>query len=123
MKRRLIRFLAYFRRGHNIYLAFILSFANFVVIQYRLLVEHVTFLREVFTSLTLFALVFTLTYVPLAILLGWLDYRKICVPVETELMSRANPWVRDLAYALYLIADGKNEEAKRVLKKWLGEKT
>jgi len=119
MKRRLIRFLAYFRRGHNIYLAFILSFANFVVIQYRLLVEHVSFLREVFTSLAVFALFFMLTYVPIAVLLGWLDYRKICVPVETELTSRANPWVRDLARALYLIADGKSEEAKRVLERWL----
>ena len=32
--------------------------------------------------------------------------------------SMASPWTRDLARALILIAEGKNEEAIKVLEKW-----
>ena len=42
---RLLRWLTYFRRGHNAYLVFLVSFANFVVIQYRLLIEYIPALK------------------------------------------------------------------------------
>lgn len=117
-----LRLWAYFRRAHSTYLAFIISFANFVVIQYRLLVEHVSFLRLLFANLTAFAVAFFAVYVPLAIVLGWLDYKRLSMPVDMELGTRANPWTRDLAKALYLIADGKYEEAKKVLERWISER-
>ena len=118
LKTRLLRYWTYFRRGHNVYLVFLLSFANFIVIQYRLLVENVVFLREFFAHLSYFALTFVLIYVPLAIIIGWLDYRRLAVPVDTAMVARANPWVRDLAKALMCIAEGRGEEARKILEKW-----
>jgi hypothetical protein len=120
-KSRILRYWTYFRRGHGTYLAFFMSFANFMVIQYRLVIEYVSFLEALFSSLTIFALTFFVVYVPAATIIGWLDYKKLAVPVDATVSARANPWVRDLATALALMAEGKNEEAKEILKKWMGE--
>ncbi len=46
------------------------------------------------------------------------DYRRFAVPVETALATLSNPWAIDLTKALILIAEGKNEEAVKILKKW-----
>lgn len=120
MKSKILRYWTYFRRGHGTYLAFLLSFANFMVIQYRLLIEYVSFLEALFSSLTAFAVSFFLIYLPVATVIGWLDYKKFAVPMDAMVAAKANPWVQDLAKALMLISDGKNEEAKEVLWKWVG---
>jgi len=117
-KYRVLRWWSYFRRGHSTYLVFLISFANFIVIQYRLLIEYVPLLRMVFVNLLAFAIVFFIVYIPLAVIIGWLDYRKFAVPVDTALIAKASPWTRDLAKALILIAEGKNEEAIKILRKW-----
>jgi len=118
LKERLSRYWTYFRRGHSIYLAFWLSFANFITIQYNLLVKNVVFLRDIFTHLTYFAIAFLLLYIPAAMIIGWYDYRRFAVPVESTLRARANPWTRDLARALICLAEGRNEEAVEILRKW-----
>ena len=120
-KERILRWWTYFRRGHGTYLVFFLSFANFIVIQYRLLVEYIPALRILFSSLLAFAIVFFLVYVPLAIIIGWYDYRRFAVPVESAIGAKASPWNRDIAKALMLIAEGKNKEAIEVLRKWTKE--
>lgn len=117
-RKRFLRWWVYFRRGHSTYLVFLLSFANFIVIQYRLLVEYVPALEVLFSNLSAFAVTFFLVYLPLAVIIGWYDYKRFAVPVETAVAARANPWVRDLATALAFIAQGKNNEAVKVLKKW-----
>ncbi|MHA1664400.1 MAG: hypothetical protein ACTSVW_01035 [Candidatus Njordarchaeales archaeon] len=118
MKGRILRYWTYFRRGHSTYLVFFLSFANFMVIQYRLLIEYVPFLEALFYSLTTFVATFCLVYIPLATIIGWLDYKKFAVPMDSTVMAKASPWNRDLVRALILICDGKNEEAKKILQKW-----
>lgn len=118
-KQRLLRWWTYFRRGHSTYLVFLLSFANFVVIQYRLLVQYVPALEVIFSSLLAFAIAFFLVYIPLATFIGWYDYKRFTVPVEMTIGAKASPWNRDIAKALMLIAEGKNEEAIEVLKKWV----
>ena len=115
---RLLRWMTYFRRGHNAYLVFLVSFANFVVIQYRLLIEYIPALKIIFTSLTAFVIAFFLIYIPLAIAIGWYDYKKFAVPMERRLGALVNPWNRDISKALILIAQGKNEEAIKLLEKW-----
>jgi len=117
-KERILRCWTYFRRGHSTYLVFLVSLANFIVIQYRLLVEYIGALRLLFPSLILFALSFVMMYVPLATIIGWLDYRRLAVPVDMTVATRASPWHRDMAKALLLIAMGKNEEAVKILEKW-----
>jgi len=118
LRERLSRYWTYFRRGHNIYLAFWLSFANFITIQYNLLVRNVVFLKDIFTHLTYFAIAFLLLYIPAAMIICWYDYRRFAMPVELTLRARTNPWTRDLARALICLAEGRNEEAIRILEKW-----
>jgi len=113
-----LRYWTYFRRGHNTYLAFLLSFANFMVIQYRLLIEYMPALKAIFQHLLVFAVTFFLIYVPISIVIGWYDYRKFAVPIDASIAAKASPWVRDLATALILMAEGKNAGAKEILKKW-----
>jgi len=88
-----------FRFGHSIYLIFALTFANFVLIFHRLLIERVEFLSEIFSSLWIFVVVFIVIYIPVAIIIGhW--HRKTQVKIEQELFLRQNPmlakWFRIL---------------------------
>lgn len=79
-----------FRQGHSIYLIFILTFANFILIFHRLFIERVEVLNEIFSSVWLFAVFFVIMYIPIAILIGhW--HRITQVKVETELVQRQNP--------------------------------
>jgi len=88
-----------FRFGHSIYLIFALTFANFVLIFHRLLIERVEFLSEIFSNLWIFVIIFIVIYVPVAIIIGhW--HRKTQVKIEQELFLRQNPmfakWFRIL---------------------------
>ena len=122
MNRRILRYWTYIRRGHAVYLAFFVSLLNFVIIQYRLLVQYMPQLASIFPSLGFFALCVTATYVPIAATIGWLDYKRYGYPMDSRIMAENNPWTRDLARALYLIASGgeeEAEEARRVLERWM----
>lgn len=119
LRQRVLRYWIYFRRGHSTYLAFLLSFANFVVIQYRLLIEYVPAMKVLFSSLLAFAVTFFLVYVPLAIVIGWLDFKRFSVPVETSITASVSPWHRDLMKALVLIAEGRSKEAVEILRRWI----
>jgi len=79
-----------FRNGHGIYLVFLLSFSNFVLIFHRLLIERVNFLNELFSDLWIFILIFGIVYVPVAILIGhW--HKRTQLQVEQEMYTRQNP--------------------------------
>lgn len=121
MKKRLLRTWTYFRRGHAVYLAFVMSFMNFIVIQYRLLIEQIPVLAFIFSQLYVFALIFVLVYIPLSAIIGWIDYRRGSVPVDQEVAAQVNPWTIDLAKALQYIAQGENDKAIQVLEKWSGK--
>jgi len=124
LRDRIYRYNAYFRKGHGHYLTFIIAIANFIVIQYRLLIQNIPDLQTLFPSLTLFAVVFIPAYVVVSTLIGWWDHHKGPYQTEKALFAEGNPVYRDLALALYLSLDGKNEEAKRILQRWaLGNKT
>ena len=81
-----------FRQGHGLYLIFALSFANFVLIFHRLLIERIEILNNVFSNLWFFALVFLIMYIPVAILVGFW-HRKTQIRVEAELGLRQNPFM------------------------------
>ena len=81
-----------FRQGHSIYLIFALSFANFILIFHRLLIERVELLNEVFSSLWMFAGIFVIFYIPVAIAIGaW--HRRTQMKVESEQSIRNNPYL------------------------------
>jgi len=95
-----------FRKGHTIYLVFLLAFANFILIFQRLLIERVPVLNEIFSSLWVFAIVFVIAYIPIAILLGrW--HRRTQVRIETHLQLMNNPFMARNFRILLDMIDGK----------------
>ena len=79
-----------FRQGHSIYLIFMLTFINFILISYRLLIEKITLFKEVIPDLWVFALLFLFCYIPAAILIGYW-HRKTQLRVETTIIQQQNP--------------------------------
>lgn len=95
-----------FRMGHTLYLIFALSFANFILIFHRLLIERVEFLEGAFSSLWGFAMFFMILYIPVAILVG-LWHRKTQLKVEQEQILRQNPFMARNFRMLVDIIEGK----------------
>ena len=54
-------------------------------------------------------------------LIGWQDYKHAAVPVDAILGAKANPYNRDLARAIILLSQGKNEEVRKLMEKWTKE--
>jgi len=95
-----------FRQGHGIYLIFILSFANFILIFHRLLIERVEALEEIFPNLWIFIIVFVLLYIPVAIVVGaW--HRRTQLKVDIEVAIRQNPIWAKMFRTLIDIQTGK----------------
>ena len=95
-----------FRQGHSIYLIFAMSFANFVLIFYRLLIEKVEILSGIFSSLWLFLVVFLLAYIPIALLIGFW-HRRTQWKVEQEQSVRENTLLAKYFRVLLDVIDGK----------------
>ena len=110
-----------FRQGHSIYLIFLLSFSNFILISYRLLIEQIKFLNEIFSNLMVFIIIFVVLYIPIAILIGaW--HRKSQLKVDTEIWLRQNPLLAKLFRVLIdmqinKISEKDLEEIRDLLKK------
>lgn len=79
-----------FRQGHSIYLIFIMTFANFITIQYKLLLDKIPSV-DVLTGGNIigFAIVFVALYVPIGILIGYW-HRKSQWKVEAEALFKEN---------------------------------
>ena len=118
MEKRFLRYWTYFRRGHSVYLIFAVSFLNFVVIQWRLLFEYIPSLEKLFQHFWIFTVIVVLVYFPLATIIGWIDYKRAAFPVDATIAAKANPWAQDLATAITLLAEGKNEEVVALMRKW-----
>jgi uncharacterized membrane protein len=108
-----------FRNGHSIYLVFAMTFANFITIQYQLLIDRLPILGELFDSILIFAIVFILAYVPLSIVLGYW-HRKSQWKVEQDALFRENKvgaimWM----YVIDLIEGNVSEEDKKLMKESL----
>ena len=79
----------YFRYGHSTYFAFILSFVNFILLAYRFLIEPNSDDFGIFNSLTNFAMVFLLIYIPVSIIIGhW--HRSTQLKVEADIKFTRN---------------------------------
>ena len=104
-----------FRQGHSVYLIFLLTFANFILIFHRLLIERVEFLNEIFNELWVFVLVFIIIYIPSSIMIGaW--HRKTQFKVEADVMIRQNPLLAKIFRTLLDVQTGKisNEEIEDI---------
>lgn len=79
-----------FRLGHSTYLIFLLTFVNFVLISYRLLIERIPFLQEIIPELWIFMVLFLVIYIPTSIGIGFW-HRKTQLKVENTLGYQENP--------------------------------
>jgi len=110
-----------FRFGHSVYLIFALTFANFVLIFHRLLIERVESLNEIFSNLWIFAVVFLLVYIPVSIGIGaW--HRRTQMKVEAEQTLLQNPFMARNFRMLVDMIEGKAskveiEKFRNLLKK------
>ena len=106
-----------FRQGHSIYLIFILTFVNFILISYRLLIEKITIFKELIPELWIFALLFISIYIPAAILIG-LWHRRTQLRVETTLVNQQNPLLAKMIRTLLDVqtGDASQEEIKEFRK-------
>lgn len=101
-----------FRNGHSIYLIFIMTFANFVTIQYSLLIDKIPAINSIFSIWT-FAIIFVAAYIPLGMIIGYW-HRKSQWKVEQEAMFRENVVAaRIWLFAIMLIEGKATEEEKR----------
>ena len=105
-----------FRNGHSTYLIFAMTFANFITIQYKLLIDKVPSIDWLFGSIWVFAIGFIAIYVPLAIIIGYW-HRKTQWTVEQEALFRENQvgalmWL----YMIDLIEGNVDDEDKRKMR-------
>lgn len=98
-----------FRQGHGMYLVFAMSFVNFVLIFYRLLIEEINVLGEIFSNLWMFVVIFLVVYIPAAILIGnW--HRKTQMRIEHEQSMKQSPLMAKNFRILLDLLEGKASE-------------
>jgi hypothetical protein len=89
-----------------------MTFANFVTIQYSLLIDKIPAINSIFSIWT-FAIIFVAAYVPLGMIIGYW-HRKSQWKVEQEAMFRENVVAaRIWLFAIMLIEGKATEEEKR----------
>ena len=95
-----------FRQGHGMYLVFAMSFVNFVLIFYRLLIEQIDFLGDLFSNLWIFLVIFLALYIPTAVLIGnW--HRKTQMRIEHEQSMKQSPLMAKNFRVLLDLLEGK----------------
>ena len=95
-----------FRLGHSVYLIFLLSFSNFILIFHRLLIERVEFLNDIFSELWMFIILFVGIYFPVSIAVGaW--HRKTQIKIENEQSMLNNPFMARNFRMMIDIIEGK----------------
>lgn len=105
-----------FRQGHTIYLAFLMTFANFITIQYALLVDRIPTLNSVFSNLWIFAAVFVAAYFPISILVGYW-HRKSQWKIEQDALFNENVVGARMWLFMLELIDGKlTEEEKKEMR-------
>jgi hypothetical protein len=105
-----------FRNGHGIYLVFFMTFANFITIQYSLLLERIPVFNSLFSNAAVFAIVFIAIYFPLAMIIGYW-HRKSQWKVETEAMFNENViGAKVWLFAIDLIEGRATEEEKKYMR-------
>ena len=96
-----------------------MTFANFVTIQYGLLIDQVPYLKSLFESIWIFAVVFVSAYVPVAIVIGYW-HRKTQWRVEQQALFKENEIGATMWLFVIDLIDGKvSEEEKQQMRDML----
>lgn len=104
----------YFRMGYSTYLSFLIGYGSTLVTVYYLAIKNVPPLLDIFPKFWPFAILSTLTAIPLSVILGWFHMKRsllysseVDVTVESypynyKLPPGFNPEVVFPAYLVYL---------------------
>ncbi|MGZ5489355.1 MAG: hypothetical protein ACXW2E_03430 [Nitrososphaeraceae archaeon] len=109
-----------FRQGHSIYLIFLMTFANFIVIQYRLLIDRMPSIDSLIGgNIVGFAATFIAIYVPLSIIIGYW-HRKSQWRVEAEALFKENRIGATMWLFVIDLIDGKiTDQEKKEMREML----
>lgn len=92
LKRLIFRSWLYFRVGHGTYFAYLMGFAQWVIVVYSLYIVTSP-LQSVFSHLSTFLLFFVLVYPWIAITVGFLHYKKTATfSSEVDIGLESNPY-------------------------------
>ena len=95
-----------FRQGHSTYLIFVLTFINFVLIAYRLLIEKVSFFKQLVPELWIFIVLFLGIYIPASILIGYW-HRRTQLSVEATMKKMEDPLFAKMIRIILDVQTGK----------------
>lgn len=84
------RLRTYFLRGHSNWFAYVMSFLNFVTISFYLVIENMTIVSESF-RFRHYVILFFIVYLPLAIVVGYLDMTRGTYRVEQKMVKELSP--------------------------------
>lgn len=109
-----------FRQGNGIYLIFLITFGEFIVIQYKLLIDKVTFINSfIGGNIIGFALIFFAIYIPLSIVIGYW-HRKNQLKVDSEALFKENKIGATLwLFVIDLIDDKLTDREKQEMREML----
>lgn len=106
-----------FRNGHGIYLIFFLTVAQFVIVQYRLLLDRMPLFHSV--PLWAFTVFFVAMYMPLAGIIGYW-HRRNQYNVDNQTHFERNPIGATMQLFFIDLIDGKvTEEEKKQMRQYL----
>ncbi|KAA2278927.1 hypothetical protein [Candidatus Nitrosocosmicus sp. SS] len=109
-----------FRNGHSIYLIFVLTFSNFILIAYNFAIKE----NPVFggaISLPIFVILFALVYIPVSMLIGYW-HRKHQYSVENEALINQNwVWAWIMQYQIRLIKSKTTRKEDEFVLKYLND--
>ena len=97
------------RTGTTTYLLFGLTLMNFILISYRFLIEDNMLFKNLISDLTMFSIIFIVTYVPISILIGYW-HRKTQWKVELAIKQLENPINAKMFRTILDVQTGKASE-------------
>jgi uncharacterized protein YneF (UPF0154 family) len=94
------------RMGHANYLMFLLALVNFVLIAYNFLLEGNPIFNEFISDMWMFIIIFTVFYVPIAVLIGrWHTNTQISVEMTMKVFE--DPITANMIRTLLDVQTGK----------------
>ncbi len=104
----------YFLRGHGQWFALPLTMVNFTLIFYNLLLVDLYFIPDELKHFSVFFIVFIVSYVPSATLVGWMDLKKGTYRAEVDLLREIHPLEKEKLERLERVEEKVNTLEEKV---------
>jgi len=112
---RISRYKQYFLRGHSGWFALTFSLIQFTVIIYELVLKNLFFLKDTpFNHYFVFLVVFTVIYFPIAVIVGFMDFRRGTYKGEQKLALELSPIWKDVFSEFKVIREENDMLKKKI---------